>query len=663
MKKITSIIHNSQEYAALKGDTGNTGPVGPQGATSVYDSTTQNFLTTLETTTGQDQTKTMTQKAITDELVAIQKKLGEWKDLNAGNLPTVDCCMGTSDNSNWQWRTSGSTAIRKQKHSVIPVIPGEKYIVKVSTNDGATAGRYGWLTSSYAGPPLGGSLIPYVSGTVNNDISLNEEVYITAPASAAYLCLNRVSWGGLHTDWEIKKYEEKDINGELSDLHEELRESTKAYKAPQGYTTVTNIGINDDGSVSGGIEDRFRISYLQVKKGESYEISVESSELKWRRIALYANIPSDGDTPIEYYYNVQGESYNTSIETAHDGFLAVYNSVQTEDFMLEIAKVFGISEVGQGWLKGKTVAILGDSICTNGNTGTDSNVPEMVITSEDVGVELSAYLTYFDVNTNHLSLGGHTFTSNEIGTEVTFTPVAGDVGKVIGMPQNYNQNSVTTWWEIASKVLGFTPIPACWSGSSLSSHEKGTANRKTSWAWHPAQIRKCGIRVPGSMTRTAPDVIISVRGGNDMTHEPYTVLTDDLFKGPDFTIPEDDEIEAGVFGYKEAYAITIKKLREAYPFAHIVLCTFNVLKRVNSSHFPTNNGINSLPEYNNAVREIADYFGCGLIEFDKDGITFENCYPTYIDDSATTPTHPNDAGHRMMAKKAIADLKKMFDVI
>lgn len=42
---------------------------GEQGATGVYDQTTQDFLTTLETTTGQSQTKTMTQKAITDELI------------------------------------------------------------------------------------------------------------------------------------------------------------------------------------------------------------------------------------------------------------------------------------------------------------------------------------------------------------------------------------------------------------------------------------------------------------------------------------------------------------------------------------------------------------------------------------------------------------------
>ena len=315
------------------------------------------------------------------------------------------------------------------------------------------------------------------------------------------------------------------------------------------------------------------------------------------------------------------------------------------------------------WLYGKTVAIMGDSISTNGNEGNDYNTPEIKITPEDVGVELSAYLSLQDKN-GSLSIGGHSFTDSEVGTEVTFTPLEGDVGKEIGKPLNYNANSVTTWWEVASQALGFTPIPVCWSGSSITSHEKNVAAKRnllTSWAWHPSQIRRCGVRTPGTMERTAPDVIIIYRGTNDMTHEPYTRLTEGCFDGPNYTIASDDEISSGVYGYKEGYALTIKKLREAYPFAHIILCTLNVFKRINYAQFPTNNGLNSLPEYNNAIREVADFFGCGLIEFDKDGITFENCYPTYISDSATIPTHPNDAGHKMMGRKAIADLKKYFD--
>ena len=310
-------------------------------------------------------------------------------------------------------------------------------------------------------------------------------------------------------------------------------------------------------------------------------------------------------------------------------------------------------------LKGKNVVILGDSISTNGNQGTWANVPEITVQEEDVGVQLSAYLTYYDYEAG-LTLGGHTFTENEIGTEVTFTPVAADIGKSIGKPNNYNPNSMTVWWEYAQRELGFNPIPACWSGSSITAHEGDVRAYKTSYAWHPAQIRKCGIRIAGSMARNEPDVIIITRGGNDMTHSPYTVLTEGYFDNYNWQYPVTDLVD-GNYGFKEGYALTIKKLREAYPNAQIMLATFGTLKRVNYSHFPTNNGLNSLPQYNDAVREIANFFGCETINFDRDGITFENCYSGgYITDSAETPTHPSAKGHAVMGRKAITELMAKY---
>ena len=125
------------------------------------------------------------------------------------------------------------------------------------------------------------------------------------------------------------------------------------------------------------------------------------------------------------------------------------------------------------------------------------------------------------------------------------------------------------------------------------------------------------------------------------------------------SIPADDTVTGG-YGFKEAYALLIKKIRTAYPDTLIICCTLNVFKRVNYSAFPTNNGTNTLPEFNNAIREVADMMGCLVIEFDKDGITFENCYSSgYITDSSTNSTHPNTKGHYIMAKKAIADVRKM----
>ena len=77
--------------------------------------------------------------------------------------------------------------------------------------------------------------------------------------------------------------------------------------------------------------------------------------------------------------------------------------------------------------------------------------------------------------------------------------------------------------------------------------------------------------------------------------------------------------------------------------------------------FPTRNGQYTLPQMNDTIRDIANTMGCGLIEFDKDGITFENCYPTYISDSATIPTHPNSTGHSVMADKANSDISYILN--
>ena len=142
-----------------------------------------------------------------------------------------------------------------------------------------------------------------------------------------------------------------------------------------------------------------------------------------------------------------------------------------------------------------------------------------------------------------------------------------------------------------------------------------------------------------------------------MTHSPYTKLSS--FDASSTSIPNNDVLSETEYGFKEAYCLTIKKIRERYPKAIIICCTLNVFKRINYSEFPTNNGVNTLPEYNNAIREVANYMGCGLIEFDKDGITFENCYPTYISDSETIPTHPNAVGHAKMAEKAYKDIIKI----
>lgn len=392
---------------------------------------------------------------------------------------------------------------------------------------------------------------------------------------------------------------------------------------------------------------------IQVIPEEDYQLTATSGgSLKlasWAIVDASYNVLANGEKKSSFYTKTE------SFHIPQNGKYLLITVARGDTPVLIKAGYSPINNL----LYGKKIAIIGDSISTNGNTGTDSNVPEIKIESADVGVELSAYLTYYDVQAG-LSLGGHTFTSAEIGTEVTFTPVEGDIGKVIGLPNNYNENTVTTWWEVMQQQLHCSFIPNTWSGASITSHEGNSSQYKTSYGWHEATIRKCGIRTPGTMTRTEPDLIIIYRGTNDFSHSPYTLLTDNYFDNYNWEYPANDSVTGG-YGYKEGLCLTIKKLRDAYPNAKIFICTLNVFKRVNYSHFPTNNGINSLPQYNDAIREVADFMGCGVIDFDKDGITFENCYSQgYITDSSTTPTHPSDKGHKAMGLKAIADLKAQY---
>lgn len=305
---------------------------------------------------------------------------------------------------------------------------------------------------------------------------------------------------------------------------------------------------------------------------------------------------------------------------------------------------------------GLTVAIIGDSISTHPK----KNACEMVIEAADVGVTLSSYITTYDKGKTISKDGktsGYTIADADVGKELTFIPCADDVGKKLGTPKNYN--SITSvWWQVAADTLGFEPIAAAWSGSSITSHTAAESGKECSYAWHDHTIRKLGKRIPGSMNRVAPDVVLIYRGTNDLSHSTKVRLTSGYFNTVDWKYPTTDVLSGGTsYGYKEGLALTIEKIRTTYPRARIVLCTCNVFKRSKYSHFPTHNGVFSIPQMNNAIREVADFFGCHVIELDKCGITWENCYDEgYITDSSTKPTHPNKSGHALMAQQAISDL-------
>ena len=320
--------------------------------------------------------------------------------------------------------------------------------------------------------------------------------------------------------------------------------------------------------------------------------------------------------------------------------------------------------------KKKTFAVLCDSIGTHGNSGEYCNLPEIEVTEEDIGKTLSAYLTYYDVHNAgdqgsstgaaiNFTIGGQTFTEQNNGQQITFVPTAADVGKKVGKVYDWNGNDLKTWWLWLAEAYNMEPLPVCWASSAISSHESGTSNPtdglgggrvKNSYAWHESQVRKCGTRIPGTMNRIAPDYILIARGTNDWSHASGTTITENYFDDPEnWTYPTDDKV-GDYYGIKEAVAMTVKNMRAAYPTSKIFLCTIPYNTRGTKSTFPGCFGGKSYVSFNRAIRECAEFFGCGLIDFAGCGVTHENV-GTYTTDGV----HLNAKGHELAGRKAIAD--------
>ena len=319
------------------------------------------------------------------------------------------------------------------------------------------------------------------------------------------------------------------------------------------------------------------------------------------------------------------------------------------------------SETSAHPLKGKKIAVIGDSISTiYGN-----NTPSWKIMSIDVGNTIEAWCTYYDINK---VIGGKTITSAMVGTKQSFVPTAEDVGKEIGTASNYNASNTKVWSQQLCELAGCELVcNASWSGSQLvkgqGENEDGTPNSNNgyvgSYSWSDYTMSRFANNRDEEGNPIDPDVIFIYRGTNDATHSPHGYIGEwDMKDG----IPTTDLLSNGHRSYEKAATILVNKLRAMFPNVYIVFCTLNYFRRGTDLGWTRKFSANdTLAEYNDAIRNIANKLGCGLVEFDKDGITPSvNATDFYADGSESTPTHPNSNGHRVMAEKALEDCKYIF---
>ena len=167
---------------------------------------------------------------------------------------------------------------------------------------------------------------------------------------------------------------------------------------------------------------------------------------------------------------------------------------------------------------------------------------------------------------------------------------------------------------------------------------------------NPSRIAGCSDQRTSALDNgTNPDYIICEMGTNDFLYGvdlgSYDGTTD---------VPSD------VSTFMGAYSNMLKKIQTNYPYAKIYCCTIHqhthesyVTLRDNLPVIVNRNGI-TLRDYNNAIREIAKLFGCGVIDFESCGLNIRNVADLTFDDSATMHLHPTGVGQNMLGEAAIS---------
>ena len=194
-----------------------------------------------------------------------------------------------------------------------------------------------------------------------------------------------------------------------------------------------------------------------------------------------------------------------------------------------------------------------------------------------------------------------------------------------------------TYWKIAINELGMVVGNCSWSGSFVTGDSTSTSN---------ANIGTSTKRINDlSADGINPDIVLVYMGTNDF-----------LFgkdKG-EFNMSS-DYVDGNISTFMNAYALLLTKIRKAYPNCKI-LCGTMPLQFASSPDLYVNNNWTSvrtkgesISEWNDAIKEIAKAFGCGVVDFASCAI---NNHSSTLEDRC----HPNIKGHKLMAERLIKDL-------
>ena len=264
--------------------------------------------------------------------------------------------------------------------------------------------------------------------------------------------------------------------------------------------------------------------------------------------------------------------------------------------LLALPNITFASTTEEKTLRGKNLAILGDSISTYSNYSNGSAAQ----------------------NTN-----------STIKNAAVYYPRS-----------SFDVTADSTWWMQAASTLGMNLlVNNSWSGSCLLKTRSGTVG---------AYLDRC-VQLhddTGENAGEAPDIIAIFLGTNDYYTYPDTLGS---FEDINFESLINESNDSVTYNSPvtsmEAYAIVLHKIKKAYPNAEIYC--FTLLQRLNSSNQPT--------AFNADIIKLAEKYDANIVDLYNCGITSESyCFNTFMGDSL----HPNNAGMDAISNAFISSLIK-----
>ncbi len=185
-----------------------------------------------------------------------------------------------------------------------------------------------------------------------------------------------------------------------------------------------------------------------------------------------------------------------------------------------------------------------------------------------------------------------------------------------------------TWWRQAADRYGMEIlVNNSWAGASVTSVCSDQGESSYGWNTRPGQLHD------NTGTTVNPDIIAVYMGSNDLAANVAcgTTILDEGFYG---RIESPDFLPSAETKFEEAAALMLHKVVTGYPDAEVFLFNLPAMSTGTDA---------SRDEYNQVFRQLADHYGCTLVDLHSSAISDHSAY-------TQDGIHPNGAGMDVMTE-------------